>query len=310
MPSGQIVVVCPNPAVEITYYCDQFSSGKSNNGEQRLAAGGKGVNVARILAHLGCAPLLVTCLGGLSGEFISQHLATLPLMTEYIRHSGNTRFSTVIYGNAEKTPTVIRSAGDIVSEYIEAEFQQLITSRSPINGLMCVSGSICNGFSKTFLEVLCQQAARQHNRVIVDVAGEALMSALRGNPFLVKVNREEASEVVGEYFDIYDAKRLLDLIILRGAQNVLVTLGRDGWVGYVDGNYLKCSISPNQNGYDIGAGDAMMAGILHYLRSDYRWNDTLEYATKIAAVSSYAPSSGEIDLAKLHQSPPCSISLL
>jgi len=309
MPSGRIIVVCPNPAVEITYFCNRLSLGTQNAGEQRITSGGKGINIARILITLGCDALLATCLGGFSGEYIRQHLTTLGAQTKFIAHEGNTRFSTVIYDSLSIDATVIRSEGEGLPLYIETEFIGLIVAELSRNDLVCVAGSLPKGFSSAFSELVCKKIAQLNGRAMMDVSGDSLLSALRANPFLVKINQQEALGImVGAHSP--SVRQLLDLLISKGAENVLITLGREGWVAYIDGKYLRCNISANESGFDIGAGDAMMAGLLHYLHAGFGWSDTLEYATRLAAASTYCRSSGELLSDRVQQSPSCSINAL
>ncbi len=95
-----------------------------------------------------------------------------------------------------------------------------------------------------------------------------------------------------------------------GAQNVILTLGRAGWVACIEGNLLKGVIDANPNGFDIGAGDAMMAGLALGLTREYSWSDTLTFATRVAAASTYCKVSGEIVLDEVYNSPACQIERL
>jgi fructose-1-phosphate kinase PfkB-like protein len=165
-----------------------------------------------------------------------------------------------------------------------------------------------NGFPSEIIETICRISSSRNGQAVVDVAGVLLLSALKASPFLVKANQSEISKTFGiDVAGTHDLKRLLETTISMGAQNAVLTFGRDGWIACVDGKYLQCRIDANSDGFDIGAGDAMMAGLLFGLEAGDSWTDILQFATRVAAASTYCRSAGEIIVEKIYNSPPCLI---
>ncbi len=311
MPEGRIVLVCPNPAIEVTYFCKRLSLHAQSDADYRVAAGGKSINVARVLRVLRSEPVLLTCLGGIFGNFIHQQLVSSGIECGVVSHFQETRISTVIYEENETEATVVRSDGPVLPPDVQSQFIDLVASYLSATSIVCMAGSLPHGFSASFVETICQIASYRNARIIVDVSGQPLLSALRAKPFLVKGNRTEISSTFGAgKTGTIDARHLLEIVVSAGAQNALVTSGREGWIAFVDGHYLRGAIEPNPKGFDIGAGDAMTAGILHYLNAGYSLVETLQFATKVAAASTFCRSSGEVDEDKIYAFPPCLIEEL
>ncbi|MEZ4616388.1 MAG: hypothetical protein R2867_12915 [Caldilineaceae bacterium] len=68
-----IICVTPNVAVDRTYVVPSIQLGMVLRSSQTIvAAGGKGLNVARAVAVLGDVPLVMGILGGRSGELVAE----------------------------------------------------------------------------------------------------------------------------------------------------------------------------------------------------------------------------------------------
>ncbi|MBI3699114.1 MAG: hypothetical protein HY242_01535 [Afipia sp.] len=311
MPERRVIVVSPNPTIELTYFCKDFSLHGLNDADARVAAGGKGVNVVRIMRTLGGSPVLVTCLGGIFGNFIYRELHNAEIHCEFVNHTKEARFSTVIYQDGQPEATIVRTDGSALEDAIQHQFVELLDRQISTDSLVCISGSLPAGFTPTLTETICQISLNRNSRTVVDVAGAPLLSALNLSPFLVKVNSFEICKTIGiDFTAMPDPNRLVEATIARGAQNAIVTLGRAGWIACVDGAYFCCSIDANTDGFDIGAGDAMTAGLLHGLQRGYSWAETLKFATRVAAASTYCRSAGEISFERVHSLPDCRIQLI
>ena len=87
-----ILTVTPNVALDITYQVDRLIAGSSHRVrvvEER--AGGKGVNVARVLHALGHDTVVLGFVGGAAAAAITGDLALAGLAQELIAVDGPTR---------------------------------------------------------------------------------------------------------------------------------------------------------------------------------------------------------------------------
>jgi len=304
----RVVVVGPNPAIEVSYFCERLLLSGQNDADIRVVPGGKGTNVARVVKALGGDPILLTCLGGVFGEFIRRKLAEAGVYGAFVEHSHDVRLSTVIYEIGKPEATIVRSDGELLSTVTQSQFVKLVSEHVVGQRIVCIVGSLPKGFSCSVTEEICKLVKNRSCRAIVDVAGASLLSALKASPFLVKGNLSEFSKSMSQ--DITDSiapERLLEILRTNGAQNAIITLGKYGWTAFIDGVRLRCRIDANLDGFDIGAGDAMTAALAHGLSMGYCWQETLQFATKVASASTYCRSSGEVAVEKIESAPPCSI---
>ena len=95
---GVIVTVCLNPAIDVTYRVPELSVGRSHRvREVHTRAGGKGINVARVLHQLAEPVTIAGLCGGTTGAEIAADL----------QRSGLRAVLTPISGQSRRTVTVV-----------------------------------------------------------------------------------------------------------------------------------------------------------------------------------------------------------
>src|SRR3979490_2692507 len=107
-----ILTVTPNPALDVTYRVSSLEPGESHRGEAPLTrAGGKGINVARVIAHTGGHALALATGGGPTGSRFSADLLASGLPHEIVPVAAETRTSITILDEAGAQATVLNEAG-------------------------------------------------------------------------------------------------------------------------------------------------------------------------------------------------------
>ncbi|OPG76430.1 1-phosphofructokinase, partial [Pseudomonas ogarae] len=122
--------------------------------------------------------------------------------------------------------------------------------------------------------------------VALDTSGEALRVALAAGPWLIKPNTEELAdalgcEVVSELAQAQAAQRLH----AQGVEHVVISHGADGVNWFSVGTALHASPPKVSVASTVGAGDSLLAGMLHGLLSADTPEQTLRTATAIAAMA-------------------------
>ena len=70
-----ITTITLNPAIDVSYHMSNFQIDQGHRVENgSKTAGGKGINVSRVLKQLGSEPLCTGFLGGHSGSWIKDRL--------------------------------------------------------------------------------------------------------------------------------------------------------------------------------------------------------------------------------------------
>ncbi|MHA6765115.1 1-phosphofructokinase family hexose kinase [Streptacidiphilus sp. PAMC 29251] len=256
-----IVTVTLNPALDLTYRVDQLRAGGTNRvADAAERAGGKGVNVARVLAARGC-PVLVTGLAGGPGA---------DALRADLDRAGLPHRLTAIQGPLRRTVAVVTAGGEVTGlwepgpavttaewlRFAEQDFPAALAGAT----VVVLSGSLPPGVPADAYAVLLRAAGRLGVRGVLDADGEALRAGLAGRPALVKPNAEEAARATGSDAAA-DPGELAERLRVLGAETAVVTAGPEGMYGSADGLRWHTPAPRRLRGNPTGAGDAAAAAL-------------------------------------------------
>ena len=294
---ARVVVVTPNPAVDVTYGVADQTPGESH----RVTAverrpGGKGINVARALLALGHDPVNVLPLGGGSGDWIAAELAELGLAASVTRVAGLTR-TCVAITDPHGHPTVYNEPGPRVAP---REWQALVADTAQLlvdARMLVVSGSLPTGTDATLIGELVAAAKAANVPVLLDVSGASLIAAARAGADILKPNAQELLEATGE--STLDAA--IASVRSLGAGLVAVSRGTDGLVAVDDHGAYSAPAVTGVTGNPTGAGDATTAGLAAALLDGLPVPEALALAAALGAAAVLRPVAGEVDLDAFHR---------
>jgi fructose-1-phosphate kinase PfkB-like protein len=106
-----IIAITPNPALDITYTTPELAIGEVNRVEVRRRAGGKGINVARVLHQLGHPATVMGVLAGLHGQAIAQDVLEPGLAARWSWQAGESR-ATVNVVTSDGNSTMLNEPGE------------------------------------------------------------------------------------------------------------------------------------------------------------------------------------------------------
>lgn len=252
-----IYTVTCNPALDLAVRLEGLQLGGLNRtAGATLVAGGKGVNVSRVLGELGERNVALGFVAGSNGGMLESALQQMGVETAFIRlPEGQTRINVKLYGESE---TELNAPGPEVSRQ-QTEGLLCELSRLKEGDLLCLCGSLPPGMdTDSYARML---TAAKGARAIVDTSGEALLRALSGKPWLVKPNRDELAALVGrELPTIEDVVAAAEWLRAKGAENVLVSLGGDGALLCAEGKRWYQPAPQGEVVGTVGAGDSLVAG--------------------------------------------------
>ncbi len=293
-------MVCPNPALELTYFVDRIDLSASvlTASQVIYEADGKAVNVARALARFGHRVTLVLPLGGPVGQWLRSRVPS-SIDCDVIPSSRETRCSTVLVDLRTGHATIVRGAGEAADDDLDVAL--IARSRSHISDaqLLVLSGSLPLGLPQDFYTQLCALAVSSHVRTVVDCGGPPLAATLAAHPYLVKINLDEAGSVLQRQVTPGDALTAARELCEHGARNVIITMGSSGAVAWCDGRGLRATVTPQSAVNDVGAGDACLAGIVHGLLSKWSWMEVLTSGCAAGVAALGSTSSVDIDLSRV-----------
>lgn len=252
-----IYTVTCNPALDLAMRLDGLQLGGLNRtAGATLVAGGKGVNVSRVLGELGERNVALGFVAGSNGVMLESALGQMGVNTAFIRlPEGQTRINVKLYGEQE---TELNAPGPMVSHQ-QTEGLLCELSRLKKDDLLCLCGSLPPGMGVDSYAYMLKAAGGV--RAIVDTSGKALLCALSEKPWLTKPNRDELAALVGrELPTLDDVVEAAEWLREKGAQNVLVSLGKDGALLCAEGKRLYQPAPKGEVKGTVGAGDSLVAG--------------------------------------------------
>jgi tagatose 6-phosphate kinase len=287
-----IVTVTPNLALDVTYRVPAVELHAAN----RVAAvahraGGKGVNVARVLEALGHETLVCGFAGGLTGAAVRADLAAAGLAAALTDIEGETRRTLAVVDEARGDATGYWEPGPHIGdrewERFVATYDEVVARADAV----VLSGSLPPGAPADTYALLCRRASDAGVPAVLDADGDPLRRGLAGAPALVKPNRDELERTTGARDPVAGAESLL----ADGAGAVVVSQGSEGLLAVTAEGRWRAAPPRHVEGNPTGAGDAAVAALTAGLVEGLPWPDRLARAAAVSAAAVAAPVAGSFD---------------
>lgn len=255
-----IYTITLNPSIDYVMFTDRFETGALNRAQTTYKfAGGKGINVSRVLKSLNTESTVLGFLGGFPGQFIKDKLQASNIQVDCVEVESDTRINVKLKGMSE---TEINAPGpDINEENIQQLMNKLkgLTSEDTV----VIAGSIPSSMPSDIYAQIAELCHERQIKFVVDAEKDLLNSVLPYNPLFIKPNIVELEEMFNTTLTtddaIYEAaKRLLD----KGAQMVIVSMGGDGAMLVTEEQCLKAMVPKGQVVNTVGSGDSTVAGMV------------------------------------------------
>lgn len=283
---ARILTLTLNPALDLTVRLARLEPGEVNRSETLLThAAGKGVNVAQVLADLGHQLTVGGFLGADNPQAFDALIARRGFADAFIRVPGETR-SNIKIAEQDGRVTDINAPGPQVSEQAQQALLNQLTLIAPGHDAVVVAGSLPRGVSAQWLHDVLVQLKGLGLKVALDTSGEALRAGLRAGPWLVKPNTEELADALDCPTDSLEQQRqAAQRLHAQGVEHVVVSHGADGVNWFSPTVALHATPPKVSVASTVGAGDSLLAGMLHGLLSGEAPEQTLRRATAIAAMA-------------------------
>jgi 1-phosphofructokinase len=276
---ARILTLTLNPALDLTIRLARLEAGEVNRSETMLThAAGKGVNVAQVLADLGHQVSVGGFLGEDNPQAFDALIARRGFADAFIRVPGETR-SNIKIAEQDGRVTDINAPGPQVSEQAQHALLEKLAQMAPGFDAVVVAGSLPRGVSSQWFQGLLETLKNLGLKVALDTSGAALRAGLQAGPWLVKPNTEELADALGNAPDAISQLHQL------GVEHVVVSDGAAGVNWYRPGAALHATPPEVTVASTVGAGDSLLAGMLHGLLSGDTPEQTLRRATAIAAMA-------------------------
>ena len=283
-----------NPSIDYVLRIDKFDDGQTiRSKSEEKYPGGKGIMVSKLLKNLGENSVNIGFLGGFTGEFIKNKLENLGIDEEFTKIADDSRINVKL--KYEKETEINAQGPEIKEEEIE-DFLNYLDNLEE-DDFVIISGSIPKSLGDDFYRVIVNLLEMENVRFALDTSGKKLFNLSSYKPFLVKPNRDELSEIFEDEIDsdekiVKYARKLID----QGAENVIVSLGKDGSI-FID-NSIGYKAKPIEGKLinSVGSGDSMVAGYIYGYMKGLSKLDSYKLAIACGSATAFSPDIAEKEL--------------
>lgn len=299
---AKILTLTLNPALDITVSLDSLRAGQVNRSQaQHSHAAGKGLNVAQVLADLGHSVTVGGFLGCDNLQLFEALIQWRGFADCFVRVAGETR-SNIKLVEANGCVTDINGQGPEIDAASRSALMRQLLQIAPGHDAVVVAGSLPRGIDPQWFAELLGQLKAQGLKIALDSSGEALRAGLQAAPWLVKPNTDELAEVLGHSVTgRAEQQQAASQLLASGIEHVVVSQGEHGVSWYRAGAALHAQPPQVRVASTVGAGDSLVAGMVHGLLQGEAPAQTLRRATAIAAQAVTQVGFGIRDRAQLEQ---------
>ena len=273
-----IYTITLNPAIDYFITLDEtLLVDEVNRGSHEIyKAGGKGLNVSKILSVMNILSKAIAVLGGFTGQYIQDSFAKdtniemIPIPVD-----GMNRIN--MKANYGKKALCVNGSGPVAND---CTVQLLLDEIAKINAddIVIISGSVMHGFPDDFVTVLAQAVHQRNAKVVVDMEQITMKQLKECRPYLIKPNLYEF-QLLFENAEINESNidEYLKKANEMGIENILVSLGKDGAVLSNAQGIYKLEQPRTVLVNKVGAGDAMLASFIGKLSQGYSSEEALQW---------------------------------
>lgn len=297
-----IITVTLTPALDKTVILPDFCVDRVNRIQSlRLDAGGKGINVSKVLKSLGTDSLATGILGGSTGRFIEEKLKEEDIACDFAWVDQDTRTNLKVVDPLRHTNTDINEPGAQVSvAVLESVFRKAAAAAKP-GDIVVLAGKAPSGADPDLFGLWTNRLKALGIRVYLDADGDLLQEGVRACPALIKPNDQELSRLMGrELKDLSQITEAARQLVESGVGTTVVSLGGDGALFVTADRVLRGHGLKVQVQSTVGAGDSMMAALAHGASRGLPFRDTCALAMAVSAAAVTTPGTQPADPDTVH----------
>jgi 6-phosphofructokinase 2 len=300
--SKRILTLTVNPALDRIITVDRLVfEDRAYIESTTEAAGGRGINAARVLTSFGAPVTAITTTSAEEiGREFEKHLEEDSFEKEVVPIRNHLRINLTIsdhQGLSVKLNELGPSLTDAEQNSILKATEKLLPGASWI--MLC--GSLPPGIDAHLYTKLIRLAARHKVEMLLDTDGDPLLHGLEAKPTIVKPNQSEAERLLNTA--LITRSQLIDAvqqIKSLGPKSVVLSLGSRGVMAATTSEGILEVLPPVVDAVcPIGAGDAMSAAIVWSLDRGDSFGEALRWGVAAGTASAKLPG---ITLANLEQS--------
>lgn len=280
-----VITVTANPALDLTINATNWERGVVNRGDSMtVTPGGKGVSVAINLVESGVDAWVTGWMGEGNDIHFTREFRMLDIRDEFIRIPGDIRRNVKIIDEGETTD--FNLPGEIIPADKREALIDLLDEHVPNASMLVMGGSLPPGIDKDFYAQMVKRYRGRCDYIVVDTSDKALVETMNAGvlPDIIKPNIHELQALVGTKIEsdeeILEAARSF---IARGMKMVVVSMGERGAWFVTEKEAVHAKPPKVKVASTVGAGDAMVAGVVRGILNGRDIDDIARTATAFSA---------------------------
>ncbi len=257
-----------------------------------MTAGGKGLNVSRVVKMCGEDILATGFVGGHTGALVEDLLENDEIKSRFVHTKSETRNCINIL-DSNNVSTEFLEPGAPISENEKDLFIKEFDSILDETNVVTISGSAPQGLNKDIYKVLIDMAKAKDKKVILDTSGDLLKEGIKACPTMIKPNSEEMESLLE--VSINNREEIIESAVKlhkSGIEVVVVSLGGQGALLVHDGGVYQGKPPKIEVINTVGCGDSMVAAFAVGFERGYSPIESLKYAVSVSAANALTSSTG------------------
>jgi 6-phosphofructokinase 2 len=242
--------------------------------EERRKAGGRGIDVSRVIKELGGQSIALGFIGGYDGLELEGRLINEGIICDFTRINSETRTNNIVYQRKKKLQTLLSTYESTIDPLEITSFFNKI-KEIPRRSYVVISGNMPKGVNENFYAQTIITLKERGARVILDTDGEALRRGVDAGPYLIKPNIHEFGRLVEN--NVLSVEEIINYA--KPYQNIVeyivVSMGVRGVVGINRNEYYLATPPKIKVRSSIGAGDSLVAGIVYSMSEGRTFEDAI-----------------------------------
>jgi 1-phosphofructokinase family hexose kinase len=258
------ITVTLNPAIDVMIDVKHLDVEKHVKLlDKKKVAGGKGINISKVLKSIGEKTFVTGFVGGTNGKFIEKQLSKAHIDHKFVHVDKEARENLKIFDRARLATYEINETGPQIDLAKLDELIMLLKSMIKKNDVLVISGSAPINYNVDVYKIMIETLKPLCYEVVLDTSKEWLKVGLTASPHIIKPNLEELEYYSNKKLSsdeeiIEEALKIID----SGVLEVIVSLGKRGSLYISKDNRFKITVPDIDVKQTVGAGDALLAGFI------------------------------------------------
>lgn len=263
-------------------------------------AGGKGLNVSRIISQAGEDVAAAGLVGGFNGMLFESLITQKNILKEFTRIQGETRCCVNLWDiSANKSTEYLEPGIPVTREDLERFVEDYIRVVRKSDAV-CISGSVPPGTPDDFCARLVGIARENGKPVLADVAGAQLKEVIKAGPTVVKPNTDEIMQLFPvDTSSIHALAEAAGTLHQNGIDIAAISIGKDGAVIACKTGVYHARPPKVEVINTVGSGDSMIAGFAIGICRKYSITETIRYAVALATANTLKMETGSFEMRDL-----------